>query len=110
MTLVVFSLLASFAALVCANPVARNMVLRDTRASAPVGFVSKGPAPAEQMLNLRIALKQGDAAGLEQRLLEVSHPENADFRQWLSKDEVRYGLVCLALPSSFDCFDRWRTS
>ncbi|EIN06455.1 subtilisin-like protein [Punctularia strigosozonata HHB-11173 SS5] len=88
MTLVVFSLLASFAALACANPVARNMVVHEARASAPSGFVAQGPAPADQVLNLRIALKQGDISGLEQRLLEVSSPENADFRQWLSKDDV----------------------
>lgn len=81
------SLLTCFAALAGANPVAR-MVLHERRATAPSGFIASGPAPPEQTLNLRVALTQRDISGLEQRLLEVSSPDHADFRQWLSKEEV----------------------
>lgn len=72
------------------------MVIHDSRASAPAGFVAAGLAPGDQVLNLRIALTQSDASGLEQRLLEVSDPAHPDFRQWLSKEEVRYAVMILA--------------
>lgn len=82
-------LFVSLAALACANPVARDLVVHERRASAPPGFVLKTAAPAGQTLNLRVAIKQGSISGLEERLLDISSPKSTDFRAWLSKDEVR---------------------
>lgn len=41
------------------------------------------------MLNLRLALKQSNVTGLQQTLMAVSTPGNAQYRQFLSKSEVR---------------------
>ncbi|EIN06456.1 family S53 protease [Punctularia strigosozonata HHB-11173 SS5] len=88
MLLTAVFILTTFGTFGWANPIARNMVVHDSRASAPAGYVATEPTPGDQVLNLRIALAQSNASGLEQRLLEVSDPAHADFRQWLSKEEV----------------------
>lgn len=87
-------LLASFAALVCANPVAHNLVVHERRDSAPEGFVHNGPAPESQSLNLRIALVSKDMAGLEKALYDVSTPGNELYGQHLSKEEVCPAFCC----------------
>lgn len=68
---------------------AGRMVLHESRAAAPVGFVSQGVAPAQDMLTLRVGLAPNNIAGLEEKLMSVSTPASSDFRQWLSMDEVR---------------------
>ncbi|KAJ7358373.1 family S53 protease-like protein [Mycena albidolilacea] len=84
---------------------AGRMVLHESRAAAPVGFVSQGVAPAQDMLTLRVGLAPNNIAGLEEKLMSVSTPGSSDFRQWLSMDEVK----AFAQPSSetvaaFDSF------
>lgn len=90
-----FLLLASFVAIAsgAASPAFRNLVLHEQRQGIPDGFVSKGAAPAEQTLNLRIALVQGDMAGLEKALFDVSTPGSELYGQHLTKEEVQ----CLPL-------------
>ncbi|KAH8108266.1 family S53 protease-like protein [Phellopilus nigrolimitatus] len=78
----------AFVAAVAANPVSRSLVLHEQRASAPNGFVKIGAAPADQVLNLRLALVNSDMAGLEDSLYAVSTPNSALYGQHLSKDEV----------------------
>lgn len=39
-------------------------------------------------LAVKIGLKQSNIQGLEQRLMEVATPGNADYGQWLSKEEI----------------------
>jgi tripeptidyl-peptidase-1 len=73
---------------ICAVSAGR-MVVHESRAAAPVGFVSQGVAPAEQMLTLRVALAPNNIAGLEEKLMSLSTPGNPEFRQWLSMEEVR---------------------
>jgi tripeptidyl-peptidase-1 len=82
-------LLASLVTLVCANPVARNLVVHERRDSAPQGFVHNGPAAESTSLNLRIALVSNDMASLEKALFDVSTPSSALYGQHLSKEEVR---------------------
>jgi tripeptidyl-peptidase-1 len=65
------------------------MIVHESRAAVPVGFVSKGAAPADEMITLRVALASNNIAGLEDKLMSVSTPGSPDFRQWLSMDEVR---------------------
>ncbi|KAI0064355.1 family S53 protease [Artomyces pyxidatus] len=81
--------LASLFALVCAKPhVARDMRLHESREATPRAFVSKGPAPGDKVLRLRLALAQTDIAGLQDALLDVSTPSSAHYGEHLSKDEV----------------------
>lgn len=42
------------------------------------------------MLELRIALKQNNMDGLIDKLYDVSTPSSANWRKFLSKDEVSY--------------------
>ncbi|KAJ7752380.1 family S53 protease-like protein [Mycena metata] len=68
---------------------AGRMVVHESRSAAPVGFVSQGPAPTNDMLTLRVALASNDITGLEEKLTSLSTPGSSEFRQWLSMDEVK---------------------
>lgn len=83
-------ILASLCAFALANPLGRRaMKVHESRTSVPEGFTKQGPAPASTVLNMRVALKQADSAGLEAATLAVSTPGNARFNKHLSQDEVR---------------------
>lgn len=72
-----------------AGPVpATRMVLHEKRSAPGARFVQSGVARGDEILNLRIALKNGDMGGLETALLEAATPGQAKFRQWLSKEQV----------------------
>ncbi|KAL5512352.1 hypothetical protein ACEPAG_3344 [Sanghuangporus baumii] len=79
---------ASFVAAVSASPLFRNFVVHEQRSEIPDGFVKVGAAPADQVLNLRLALVNSDMAGLEEKLYAVSTPGSALYGQHLSKEEV----------------------
>ncbi|KAI0261762.1 family S53 protease [Gloeopeniophorella convolvens] len=64
------------------------MIEHERRDSIPDGFVSKGPAPASQVLNLRLALVQSDPKGLEDALMAVSTPGSPLRGQFLTKEEA----------------------
>lgn len=77
----------SFIAFVsAAGPLAH--VLRDSR-SLPSGFTHVGPAPKNQVLNLRLGMVQSDPAGIEKALMAVSTPSSPSYGKHLSKEEVR---------------------
>ena len=78
----------SLLALAAANPVARNMVVHESRDAIPRGFVAKGEAHPDTKINLRIALKQTDMATLEERLYAVSDPKSPEYGQHLTKEQV----------------------
>ncbi|CAK5281051.1 unnamed protein product [Mycena citricolor] len=81
------------------------MVLHDSLATVPAGFVSHGPAPATHELELRFGLAGNDVKGLQAKLMEVSTPGSANFRQWLSKEEVKtYMAPSSATLSAFNSF------
>ncbi|KAI0344587.1 family S53 protease [Trametopsis cervina] len=81
--------IASLVALAAGNPLTgRSMRVHESRTSLPDGFVKAGSASPDTVLNLRIALKQNNAAGLEKALMDVSTPGNALYGQHLSKEEV----------------------
>ncbi|KZV71302.1 subtilisin-like protein [Peniophora sp. CONT] len=75
-------------ALALAAPSKRNMVVHESRQSIPSGFTKVGAAPADETITLRLALKQGDMAGLEERLYAVSTPSSAEYGKFLSKEQV----------------------
>ncbi|KAK7045104.1 family S53 protease-like protein [Favolaschia claudopus] len=64
-------------------------VTHQRRQDAPPGFTSLGPAPDTQPLTLKFALTPNNLAGLEEKLISISTPGNPDFRQWLSREEVK---------------------
>ncbi|KAJ7830645.1 subtilisin-like protein [Mycena olivaceomarginata] len=84
----------SFARLVSLLSIARavsagSLVQHEHRNSAPPGFASKGPAADSHMLALRFGLASNNITGLHNKLLSISTPGSADFREWLSQDEVK---------------------
>ncbi|KAF8174045.1 Pro-kumamolisin, activation domain-containing protein [Mycena galopus ATCC 62051] len=58
-------------------------------APSPPGFTSQGPAADGHTITLRFALASNNLPGLQEKLLDVSTPGSANFRQWLSQDEVK---------------------
>ncbi|KAJ7699851.1 peptidase S8/S53 domain-containing protein, partial [Mycena metata] len=64
------------------------LILHEKRDAAPAGFVLSRSAPSDTMLDLRMALKQSDIAGLEQALHAVSTPGNPAYGKHLTSEEV----------------------
>ncbi|KAJ3895532.1 peptidase S8/S53 domain-containing protein [Lentinula edodes] len=62
----------------------------------PPGFTLVGTPPSDSVIDIRIALKAADNAGLQSRLYEVSTPESASYGQYLTKDQIK----SYAAPSS----------
>lgn len=85
-----FLVCAAFVAIASASPTFNDLVVHEQRNGPPSGFVSKGAARADKVLNLRIALVQRDMSGLEERLYDVSTPGSPHYGQHLSKEEVRF--------------------
>ncbi|KAJ7636584.1 subtilisin-like protein [Roridomyces roridus] len=81
-------LLGLFVAALCTTGLGRTVV-RERRATAILGFVNHGPAHPTQMLTLRLGLAPNDAAGLDAKLASISTPGSPEFRQWLSREEVK---------------------
>ncbi|KAF8162319.1 Pro-kumamolisin, activation domain-containing protein [Mycena galopus ATCC 62051] len=71
--------------------IASPLVPHEQRRSAPSppGFTSQGPAADGHTITLRFALASNNLPGLPEKLLDVSTPGSANFRQWLSQDEVK---------------------
>ncbi|KAJ7194347.1 subtilisin-like protein [Mycena pura] len=71
------------------SAVSASLVVHESRRAAPAGFFSQGAAPVTEVLNLRFGLAPNNLSGLQEKLTSISTPGNSDFRQWLSKDEVK---------------------
>ncbi|KAJ6495850.1 subtilisin-like protein [Mycena vulgaris] len=82
-----FRKLANFFTIISA--VSGSLVVHESRRAAPAGFFSQGAAPVTDELTLRFALTPNNLSGLQEKLVSISTPGNLDFRQWLSKDEVK---------------------
>ncbi|CAK5279189.1 unnamed protein product [Mycena citricolor] len=81
------------------------MVLREQRTIFPSGFVRRGPALPSHALELRSGLAPNDAAGLEAKLTDIVTPGSANFRQWLSNEEVKtYMALSAATLAAFNAF------
>ncbi|KAJ7017675.1 family S53 protease-like protein [Mycena alexandri] len=79
--------LANFFTIISA--VSGSLVVHESRRAAPAGFFSQGAAPVTDVLTLRFGLTPNNLSGLQEKLVSISTPGNLDFRQWLSKDEVK---------------------
>ncbi|EJD49914.1 subtilisin-like protein [Auricularia subglabra TFB-10046 SS5] len=64
------------------------MVLHEKRAAPGSRFLQTGAARGDELLSLRIAVKNGDLDGLSTALLDAATPGQPTFRQWLSKEQV----------------------
>ncbi|KAJ7245298.1 subtilisin-like protein [Mycena rebaudengoi] len=71
------------------SAVSGSLVVHESRRAAPTGFFSQGAAPVTDVLTLRFGLTPNNLRGLQEKLVSISTPGNEDFRQWLSKDEVK---------------------
>ncbi|KAI0066328.1 subtilisin-like protein [Artomyces pyxidatus] len=81
--------LASLFTLVFAKPHgARDLRVHERRDTHPEGFTNRGPAQADTVLRLRLALVQNDISGLQDALMDVSTPSSAHYGEHLSKEEV----------------------
>lgn len=88
-----FLALAWLVSAACANPLLRDfMMLHEKREQAPQGFSSNGPASADTILDLRIAMVPNNIAGLEEQLMAVSTPSSASYGQHLTREEVAFRL------------------
>ncbi|KAH8106580.1 Pro-kumamolisin, activation domain-containing protein [Phellopilus nigrolimitatus] len=81
-------LFSTFLSTVSASLMFSNMVLHEQRDSAPDGFIKTAAAPAEHVLNLRLALLNSDIAGLEQAFYNVSLHGGPFRGYYLTKEEV----------------------
>ncbi|GAP89437.2 putative tripeptidyl-peptidase 1 precursor [Rosellinia necatrix] len=88
-TTVFSAVLVAAAQVVLATPLARsNYAVKDTH-NVPRGWAKGARAPAGQVMQIQIGLKQGNFAELEKQLYEVSDPANPKYGQHLSADEVK---------------------
>ncbi|KAJ7773974.1 family S53 protease-like protein [Mycena metata] len=98
-----FKLLIKFLSLLVV--VSGSMVVHEKRDAPPAGFTNLGPAPPDEALTLRVALKSSNISALQDKLLSISTPGNADFRKWLTADEVNaYVTPSAATVSAFASF------
>ncbi|KAH9947173.1 family S53 protease-like protein [Amylocystis lapponica] len=81
-------LITVFFTLALGSPVSHNMQVHEKRDSIPNGFVAKGAAPLDQVLQLRISLKQSNSAGLEAALYDVSTPSSPNYGKYLTREEA----------------------
>ncbi|CEJ80668.1 hypothetical protein VHEMI00839 [[Torrubiella] hemipterigena] len=89
-------LIATPAAILClllgahASPLAQPLGAPTTFANAqlPSQWKQGGTVASDTSIKMSIGLKQGDMAGLQAKLLDVSNPSSRNYGKWLSKDEL----------------------
>ncbi|KAI0367269.1 family S53 protease [Pilatotrama ljubarskyi] len=87
------------------KPSARSMQVHSVRKAIPPSFQEVGPAPPNAMLNLRVALVQGNIPGLERTLMDVSTPNSPLYGQHLSKEEAEAFVA--PKPESVAAVNTW---
>ena len=88
--LAVSFVIASLCTLALGKPLARTLLLHESRESPAPGYSLVEPASEETTIKLRIALTQSNPDGLIDALYDVSTPSSANYRQHLSKEEVSH--------------------
>ncbi|TFY63839.1 hypothetical protein EVG20_g6158 [Dentipellis fragilis] len=84
------------------------MRVHERREEVPSGFVQNGPAPADQVLKLRISLVQNNSAGLEDALYAASASGSGQYGQNLSKDQVNTFVA--PSPDTVSAVNAWLSS
>ena len=67
----------------------RDMLVHERLETIPDGFTLQGPAPPDNMLDLRFALVESDPQGLEAALYDVSTPASPNYGKYLTKEQVQ---------------------
>ncbi|EIW52208.1 family S53 protease [Trametes versicolor FP-101664 SS1] len=89
------------------KPTARAMRIHEARDDIPSSFLEIGLAPPDTVLNLRLALVQGNFPALEQALMDVSTPGSPLYGQHLSKEEVE--ALVAPKPETIAAVNTWLT-
>ncbi|KAJ3493921.1 hypothetical protein NLG97_g4417 [Lecanicillium saksenae] len=74
-----------FAAPAIPGPMAKFAEIK----TAPTNWVNSGRADGSAMLQARIGIKQKDITGLQQKLLDISNPNSANYGKWLSQEQIQ---------------------
>lgn len=54
----------------------------------PAKWQSHGQASKGAMIKAQIGLKQGNIKGLQEKLMDISHPDSPNYGKWLSPEEI----------------------
>lgn len=100
--------LVPIALLVSSTPLSKKEFSLFEEIASPKGWTRLGDAPSERVLDLRIALAQGNFAELERHLYEVSDPAHLRYGKHLSDEDV-HGLVA-PHDHTLDAVKEWLTS
>lgn len=97
--------LVFFLALISVTFATRVFLERETELAPPEGWKWSDYAPKDQQISLSIALKQQNLDVLQQIFHEVSNPQHKNYKQYLTRDEIRD----LVAPSqeSIDTVTAW---
>lgn len=83
------ALLPLLAAMATASPTQQEtMMPKHSLPAVPSGWALKSAAPADLKINMQIALKEQNLDKLQQRLLQISNPDHADYGKHMSRAEV----------------------
>ena len=72
---------------------AEPTVVHNSRIAPPDGFRSEGAAASDTILIMRFALTSNNMVGLEEALMDVSTPTSANYRKFLTQEEVSHHLT-----------------
>lgn len=90
--------LVSLCTLALGKPLARSLQLKESLASAPIGFTHAGPADDSHVLSLRLGLTTANVDALIDKLYDVSTPSSPNYGNHLSRAEVCYLYVLEGHP------------
>lgn len=85
-----------------------QFVTKHSLASVPEGWQFHAAAPADHKLNLHIRLKEENLDQLQQRALDISDPDHADYGKHLSKAEV--DAMTAPTQETVDAVTKWLNS
>lgn len=104
-------ILVATLATVSASPLSSsaNFLPKQALAAVPEGWqLQAAAAPANHKLDLHIRLREENMDRLQQRVLEISDPDNRDYRKHLSKAEV--DSLTAPTKQTVDLVTQWLTS
>lgn len=94
------------AALATASPLSTSFITKQALPAVPEGWqLQTAPAPADHKLDLHIRLREENMDRLQQRVMEVSDPDNNDYGKHLSKAEV--DALTAPTKETVDSVTRW---
>lgn len=102
-----FLLSVLVATLATASPVTQ-FVTKQALPGVPEGWQRLSAAPVDQQMDLHIRLKEQNMDQLQQRLLEVSNPEHADYGKHMTKAEV--DALTAPTQETVDSVTKWLSS